>query len=721
MTDREKKAVALETLRRRYDEQRKQVEGIEARLAWYFEDICEHSDGDDDRHNYYEVLGAIRFLRLLRVYEFDQKKFERVLKMREGEWRKKGSMWVHVSGGLTCPGTNGPTVYRWQPFQVFVLASVFGFYKWVNTRIPVGTREMLPTERAGRNGVNGLNGVDGMNENEGRPRSVALKDDGDKMIWDRRRLCTDFTFFGPRKTDKTGLSAYIQFVFFFLEDNNAECYCCANSADQAKLLYRRTKQLLSQLDDGHRIRMTETVCDWRQAWKSVRDSSVRPLSAGGKTKDGMYAQLVCADEFGSAPYVNGKSDMKMLVDVIQSSMGPRREPLTFTTTTAGRITNGPFIEKLEALHRMLEEEGRPSPCPSLVGRGVKCDGDEAVRMMGSGDATAYGTDGCEMKEGDRMNGGMMDEMKEGDRMLCLCLEPDAWERDEDVLLTDRRVRGKVNPMLGVIVQHAFYDDEIAKARMTGDLGEVSSKLFNVYASQRRETWIKPTEVAALQVTARIDDLKADDGWIVFCGMDFSQGDDLHTAGYLCVNTRQEYSGPRYFCDFDAWVSEETLEKISIRPMYERWIADGWLRVSPGKVFQPSLLVRRVMELTDHLLFVSFGYDPYQSTQVVNDLSAWLVSLGGDPKQMVLPVRQNFASYNPVVDQFTYMVKTAEPWIRFSANPMWPWLFGNVALAESADGMGNKKPVKQTQSDSCKVDPIQCVLSGLMLYNIADGR
>ena len=108
-----------------------------------------------------------------------------------------------------------------------------------------------------------------------------------KKIYDLRRLCTDFTFFAPRKTDKTGLSAFIQIVFFLLEDNNSESYCCANSNDQAKLLYRRTKLMLQQLDDGHRWRMTETVCDWRPQFKSVRDSSIRPLSAGGKTKDGI--------------------------------------------------------------------------------------------------------------------------------------------------------------------------------------------------------------------------------------------------------------------------------------------------------------------------------------------------------------------------------------------------------------------------------------------------
>jgi phage terminase large subunit-like protein len=211
---------------------------------------------------------------------------------------------------------------------VFVLASVFGFYDWVNTKVRAEDKaELLPTERI----------------KEG-------------YVWDYRRVCTDFTYFGPRKTDKTGLAAYIQFVFFFFEDDNSEIYCCANSSDQAKLLYSRTRQLIAQMDNGNRIRSTQTVTDWRQAYKSVHNSLIMPLTAGGRTKDGLYAQLCCADEYGSAPYTNGRSDMLSLVNVVQSSMGPRREPMTFVTTTAGTISTGPFIEKLDALHRTLEKE-----------------------------------------------------------------------------------------------------------------------------------------------------------------------------------------------------------------------------------------------------------------------------------------------------------------------------------------------------------------------------
>jgi phage terminase large subunit-like protein len=252
-----------------------------------------------------------------------------VIRLREGEWRRDGKRWRHVSGGLKCPGTSGAQVYRWENFQVFILASVFGFYSWIDTGVKAEDRtELLPTER--------------------------IKDG---TIWDYRRMCTDFTYYSPRKCDKTGLAAYIQFIFFFFEDFQSEIYCCANSADQAKLLYNRTRQLIMQMDgQGNRIRSTQTVTDWRQAYKSIHDSLIMPLTAGGRTKDGLYAQLCCADEFGSAPYTNGKSDMLSLVNVIMSSTGPRREPLLFVTTTAGTISAGPFIEKLDALHRILEKE-----------------------------------------------------------------------------------------------------------------------------------------------------------------------------------------------------------------------------------------------------------------------------------------------------------------------------------------------------------------------------
>jgi phage terminase large subunit-like protein len=503
-------------------------------------------------------------------------------------------------------------------------------------------------------------------------------------IYDLRRLCNDFTFFAPRKTDKTGLSAFIQVVFFLLEDSNSEAYCCANSADQSKLLFSRTTQMLRQLDDGHRLRLTQTVADWRPQFQSVRHSSIRPLSAGGKTKDGMFAQLCCADEYGAAPYTNGRSDMKLLVDVISSSMGPRREPLVFTTTTAGRIHAGPFMEKLDSLHSLLMKELEYDEDPSA----------------------------CDLAS---------------DRTLCILYEPDDWEKnDEELLLTSKTIRRKVNPMLGKIVQHQFYDDGAAKARLEGDTGEFISKYINVYQSATTRDWLSAEDIRALQVDRRIDDCLDSRGWIVFVGCDFSRGDDLNGVSYLAYNVQTG----RFFADMDSWMSEKAVNESPIRELLLKWNAEGWLHIVPGQTFDPSWPVNRIIELDKKgVNFIAFLYDPYNAKVVVNALGQWVFEIGLDPKQLIRPVRQNFATYNPAVAEFDFMVKRSrddgfghqipDPMVRFSPNPMWPWEFGNVTLQESNDGMENVKPVKRDGGAACKVDNVQMLLSALIGYDQAD--
>ena len=75
MTSNEVKEQALAILRKRYDEQREQVTAIDARLGEYYDDLCEHSSGvagdENDWHNLDEVLSGVKFLRLLRTYDFD--------------------------------------------------------------------------------------------------------------------------------------------------------------------------------------------------------------------------------------------------------------------------------------------------------------------------------------------------------------------------------------------------------------------------------------------------------------------------------------------------------------------------------------------------------------------------------------------------------------------------------------------------------------------------
>lgn len=166
----------IDLLRKRYTpEVREQLDAIDYRLAEYFDslttDVSVEFGDENDKHNRMEVLCGRRFIRLFNTYNFNTKFVKYIIWLREGTWKRQGKMWRYVENGLKLPSTAGAKVYRWQPFQIFVLASVFGFQAWFNTHVEAGTKpDMLPSER-----------------------------ERDGMIWDFRRLITEFIMYGPER------------------------------------------------------------------------------------------------------------------------------------------------------------------------------------------------------------------------------------------------------------------------------------------------------------------------------------------------------------------------------------------------------------------------------------------------------------------------------------------------------------------------------------------
>ena len=665
----------IELLTKRYTPQiRKQLHAIDYRLAEYFDSLTTDVDiefgSEHDRHNRYELLCGAKFLRMFQTYNFNAKFVRFVIKFREGTWTRKGKMWQYQSGGLKLPSTSGAKVYRWQPFQVFVLASVFGFQTWFNTHVDADTKpELLPSERV-RDGV----------------------------IWDFRRLINEFIMYGPRKIDKTGLSAYIQVIFFLFGDFNSEIYSLAMTQDQSKILFDRTKFMLAQVskdqDGNERFRMTQKIVDWKEKYqKDIRNSKIMPLTGGGKAPDGTNTELLDWDELGSSPYTNGKSDMQAHINVCQSSMGQRRQPLTFGTTTAGTITTGPFIEKLEVLHKILEYE--------------HCYED-----------------------------GTMIPTLANDGTMCLLLEPDEYEKTEyEYILTSHALRRKINPMLSIVVQYDFYDREMTKARQEGDqkFAECVAKLFNVYQSGRVTQWIKADRIRQLQIERRIEDCKYADGWQVFTGLDFAQGDDLFAVTYMAVNYKpSDTMRGRFFVDTNLWVLEETMKKSPNQPLYEQWVKDGWLNVCEGEVFDSMYAINRIAEVAEQgVNIVSFCYDPAQSVQPINQLKAWLQTLfqqRGDIsskeladviQRMVVPVSQTAMTQNPRIGELEHMILEKEPWMTFSMNPMIPWCFGNCAAE-----LGNsdlRRIVKGGPQPTHKIDFVHGLLDALYGFDLSEGR
>ena len=648
------KAQCLSDIREALPRYADRLNECDERLMQYIEDAISNNAS---HANFYELLGIRKELRLMDSYDMDIPRVQRTLRAIEGQWQ--GGR--HVKGGLRFSTPRGSQHVRLMPFQAWLIFEIYCFKVDVSMEREYHEGDMLlPTEWV-----------------------------KDGEVWDTRRLTQEAHWFLTRKSGKTELGGAVDFTeVCFLGDVNGQCLICTNSASQSEIAYKAIREFAMQVDPtcsnrmgGRYFRMTRNGLNWQPG--QPMKGEIKCMAAGKTSKDGLYASVVHADEHGQAGYVNGRSDMQAAVDTCFGSTGPRREKLLLHTTTAGRIQNGPYKTKLEQVEASLMSEmqypiGQPHRTPD-------------------------------------------------DYWCAFLLQLDKPELTDDLTkLDDPELFKKVNRSIGTTVQPTYYRERLHEAATgTEDTKqEVLTKDFNMWQTAHIQEWIKPDVVRALQNDKTIDAYTGAGGWVIFTGLDFSQGDDLHTAGYLAARKHHSGHGYELFADFDAWIKQDVLEKSSIRPLYEEWIAKGWLHVSPGAVFQPSLFVTRFDELLNKgCQFQYFGYDPYQSKDPINTLKAYLQEKGvAQPDKYVLPVSQRNAWFNAPTDDLARAIKSPIPYITFSANPMWPWLFGNCVLSIDGKGgasadmdLGNKKPVKRNPgSDSCKVDPVQCICVGLGL-------
>ena len=604
--------------------------------------------------NLYELLGIRKEMRLMDSYDLDPERVKRSLRAIEGQWANGR----HVKGGLKFSTPRGSQHVRLMPFQAWLIFEIYAFKVDVSMEREYHDGDMLlPTEWV-----------------------------KDGEVWDTRRLTQEAHWFLTRKSGKTELGGAVDFTEVgFLGDVNGQALICTNSSEQSQIAYKAIREFAMQVDPtcsnrmgGKYFRMTRNGLNWQPG--HPMKGEIKCMAAGKTSKDGLYASVVHADEHGQASYVNGHSDMQAAVDTCFGSTGPRREKLLLHTTTAGRIKEGPYKTKIEQVEA------------SLLG--------EMQYPLGSRIRTPE------------------------DKWCAFLLELDKWEITDDLTkLDDPELFKKCNRSIGTTVQPTYYRERLHEAATgTEDTKqEVLTKDFNMWQGSSVREWIKAEQIRPLQRDMRIDDCKAKDGWVIFTGLDFSQGDDLHTAAYLAARKHPSGRGTEFFADYDAWVKESTAQASSIRPLYEQWVRDGWLHYSPGQIFQPALFINRLAELLGKgCQFMYFGYDKYQSKDPINALKAFLQSNMGiaNPEPYVQVVSQLNSEFNAPTDDLYAAMFAQQPFISFSASPMWPFCFGNAVL--EVDGRDNKRPVKRSQADSCKIDPVQAIIMALDLYERYEG-
>lgn len=369
------------------------------------------------------------------------------------------------------------------------------------------------------------------------------------------RLCRLAYIFVPRKFSKTTSAAALAVNDLLFGDNNSQAYVGANSYNQAKICFDEIRKIMAGIDPrGKHIKINrELIC----FSDGTRDSKAECLAANAKTRDGLNASLVIMDEYAQARNTAGANGAD-LKNVLTSSMGTRKEPLTVVITTASEVVDGPFAHELEGVMAILRGESEENP-----------------------------------------------------RMFASLFMPDPDDREDDPA-TWR----KVQPHMGVTVTSGFYGIEYANAKLSPEnMLAFRTKMLNIFTVNEAKAWIDSRCIAE---ATRSFELGSFPGRPVSTvAIDLSVRDDFSAVSVGIYNNPEHAF---YYKTF-YYMPAVALEEHPNRRLYRRWAEGGWLTLTPGEVIDYRWIVNDVLGFNKPTRTIAIGYDPAKSREVINMLHA----------------------------------------------------------------------------------------------------
>ena len=277
--------------------------------------------------------------------------------------------------------------------------------------------------------------------------------------------------------------------------------------------------------------------------------------------------------------------------------------------------------------------------------------------------------------------------KDDDSIFAHIFQPDI---DDDE--ADASTWRKVHPHIGVSIDTDFYAAQYKKSlRSLEDAVAFRTKLLNMFVCGTAQSWITANEIQALEDKHfNIRSLSIDENMMyATCSYDLSVKDDFSAVTYIVRDEQQQV----FFSHTDYYFPIERIEQHPNRELYRKWADAGFLRLTPGDVVDYDSIVNDIVEMNTHVAIVSIGYDAYRNKEVTNALTA----AGAGKTLKAVP--QVTSAFTSAVQNMELSVSRKR--IRFAANPITAWCFGNAVIDE--DNKGNRKPVKRSQGSSAKID------------------
>lgn len=357
----------------------------------------------------------------------------------------------------------------------------------------------------------------------------------------------------PRKNGKSTMLAGVGLDMLVCdEENGAEVYATATKKDQARIIFDEAKRMVAMSPA-----LAEVVTRLKLNLSVERTSSkFEPLASEENTLDGLNPHCILIDELH-------KHRNRTLLDVMDTAVGARRQPLLWIITTAGD-------DSPESVYASENEYA------TKVLQGVHED-DNTFAFITTID------------KGDKWD------------------DPKSW--------------AKANPNLGVSVKLDDLQRQALKAQKSPQGQTAFMRLRLNVRSSSIESAID------MQIWAQNGGKRRDPsefkGRRCWGGLDLSSKIDI--SAWIKLFEPEEPGG-RHPVLARFWMPADTLEQRIEKDrgaQYRQWVDEGYIEVTPGNIVDHSEIERAVAADNGEFVLESVAYDPWNATQ----LSAKLFSEG----------------------------------------------------------------------------------------------
>lgn len=273
-----------------------------------------------------------------------------------------------------------------------------------------------------------------------------------------------------------------------------------------------------------------------------------------------------------------------------------------------------------------------------------------------------------------------------------------WAAEESDDPHDEATWRKANPGYGVSPTRSYLAGKSNKARQSpADLAAYLRLHLGIRTKQDTrfitlDSWDRNA--------ALVDESKLK-GRETYGGLDLASTSDLLALCWLFPDDR--VGG--YDALWRLWTPEANLEALDKRTAGEAsvWVRQGLLKLTPGNVADYDHVQAQINRDRETFRVVSIGFDPWNATQLTNDL--------GNEGAPLVKVRQGYQTLSPPLKEVQRLLLAGSeeaPLLRHGGNPAVRWMVDNLAV--TTDPAGNVKPDKATSAE--KIDAVSALVTAM---------